>query len=486
MASPDGGDAMLRTLAEPEGYKLTASDGDIGRCSDFLFEDAHWTIRYMVVETGAWLSSRKVLVLAAFLESPDWYTRRFPVRLTRRQIKDSPPLDSDAPVSRRYERAYHDFFTMPYYWMGNGLWGNYPIPGTLLPPDLQIPPSVALAEPPEPPEDHPEAIHLRSLREVTGYRVAASDGEVGRILDFVVEDRTWALEFAVVDTSLLPPSKKVLVAVDRIEEVRWAERLVRLGLDRDQVARAPEFDPRAPVNEALEVQLYDYCGRPRGRATEEETAGHIPALVDETDNRSHDMTIPGEPVHRRVLMAFFADGKQAAAALETLIAKDFPMDRISLLGKAASSGDDPLGVYYANVGERMRGWGKLGAFWGGLWGLLAGAAGLFVVPGIGPLLAAGPVVEALAGAAGGAAVTGGVLAGAGAASEFTVAAHRMGVPEERLQETRDLLARGEHLLMIIVAAKESERWGGLLADSQADPLWTFPYFGLADALKKRT
>jgi hypothetical protein len=185
----------------------------------------------------------------------------------------------------------------------------------------------------------------------------------------------------------------------------------------------------------------------------------------------------------QVIMAFFRNETLAESGLKALVEQDIPMDRVSMLGKASSSGDDPLGVYYGNVGERMKGWGKMGAFWGGLWGLLTGAAGMFLVPGIGPILAAGPVVEALAGAAGGAALTGGVLAGAGAATQLTVAVHRMGVPEERLEETRDRLGRGEHLLMLVTTAEESGHWRDALDAVQADPVWVFPYFGLIDAVR---
>lgn len=167
---------MLRTLKEPAGYKLTALDGDIGHCHDFLFDDSKWTVRYMVADTGRWLPGSKVLISPAFLESPDWETQRFPVRLTQQQIEDSPPLDSDAPVSRRYEQTYHDFFTTPYYWMGNALWGNHPFPGMTVPPPVAEPQT----ELPTLPEEQPDATRLRSVREVTGYRVAARDGEAAR------------------------------------------------------------------------------------------------------------------------------------------------------------------------------------------------------------------------------------------------------------------------------------------------------------------
>lgn len=254
---------MLRTLSEPEGYKLIALDGDIGHCHDFLFDDIRWTLRYMVADTGGWLTGRKVLISPAHLESPDWETRHFPVRLTRQQIEDSPPLDSDAPVSRRYERTYHDFFTTHYYWTGEALWGNYPFPGMTVPSDPEPP-----AEPPEVAEENPDEIHLRSMREVTGYKVAAKDGEAGRIVDFVADDTTWALRFAVVEWSRLPVSRKVLVAVDWIEELSWVDRQLRVDISVEQIEGAPEFDPGAPVNEKLETVVYDYYGRRRGKTAE--------------------------------------------------------------------------------------------------------------------------------------------------------------------------------------------------------------------------
>lgn len=185
--------------------------------------------------------------------------------------------------------------------------------------------------------------------------------------------------------------------------------------------------------------------------------------------------------HRRVLLAFYDDQEAAEQALQQLMDLDFAPDRISVLGRASSSGDDPLGVYYATPGERMKAWGGMGAFWGGLWGLLTGAAGMFLVPGVGPVLAAGPVVEALTGAAAGAGVVGGAMAGGAALSQLTVAVHRMGVPEEHLDETRRLLEQGHTPVMLIAGEDEVPRWREVLGDGPAEPLWDFPYMGFREA-----
>jgi len=187
---------------------------------------------------------------------------------------------------------------------------------------------------------------------------------------------------------------------------------------------------------------------------------------------------------RRALLAFHPDADHAQQALDRLMNKDFPMDRVSVLGRASSSGDDPLGVYYTGLGERMRGWGGLGAFWGGIWGLVTGAAGIFLLPGVGPVLAAGHVVEALAGGAAGAGVGGAAMAGAGAAAELTTAVHRMGLPEGCHDEIRERLERGEHLLMLIQHHEEVSRWRPLLEQDQPLVIHDLPYTGLREGMSE--
>lgn len=248
---------MLRSLIELEGYRLVATDGEIGRCSDFLFDDEQWTLRYMVARTGPWLLGRKVLVSPAHLEQASWEEEAIPVRLTRKQIEECPPLDADAPVSRRYERAYHDFFATSYYWVGSGLWGNYGYP------ELMVPHEQAEALPEEPAE---EEIHLRSVDEVRGYKARARDGQnVGHIADFIIEDKCWAIRYLVLDTSYLPFSKKLLLASAWITEVSWIDHELALDVTADQLEQAPLYDPEALINDETQTLLHDYYGRPRAK-----------------------------------------------------------------------------------------------------------------------------------------------------------------------------------------------------------------------------
>lgn len=247
---------MLRSVKELTGYVLHAEDGEIGRCKDFLFDDEHWTIRYMVADTGKWLPGRKVLVSPISLGEPDWQARLLPVRLTKKQIEDSPDLDEDAPVSRQYEINWNQYYAWPSYWAGPGIWGPGAYPTTLYAQERE---EAGGGEA----EEQPEETHVRSVNEVTGYHVAALDGEIGHIDDFIVDEALWVLRFAVIDTRNLLPGKKVLLATRWISSVDWYDRRVIMDLTVDAIKNGPTYDPSTPVNREYEERLYDYYGRPK-------------------------------------------------------------------------------------------------------------------------------------------------------------------------------------------------------------------------------
>jgi len=183
----------------------------------------------------------------------------------------------------------------------------------------------------------------------------------------------------------------------------------------------------------------------------------------------------GEQHDRLVLVVgIYASEAQAQQLVEKLIREDYPMDRISLLSRAGGAGDDMLGVTYHDTGDRMKAWGKQGAFWGAVWGLLAGASGMFVLPGLGPLLVAGPIVEALGAAIAGAAVAGGTMAGAAAVSHLASALHRMGIPEDELEQIESAIQAGQYVVILHCAPDESEKHAHTLAWAGAEPVYQLP------------
>jgi hypothetical protein len=245
---------MLRSTKELKGYVLDATDGEIGRCKDFLFDDEHWTVRWMVADTGKWIPDRQVLISPLSLGDPNWGSGRFPVSLTREQIENAPALSEDEPVSRQHEATMFQYYGYPYYWVGNALWGPEATPAK-----LQARVEEATMAPHTEPRGDP---HLRSVREVAGYHIAATDGEIGHVEDFILDDETWTLRYMVVDTRNWLPGRKVLVSPPWVEELDWAEGKAVVAMSQEQVRNSPEYDPRAPVNREYEGRLFDFYGRP--------------------------------------------------------------------------------------------------------------------------------------------------------------------------------------------------------------------------------
>jgi hypothetical protein len=139
------------------------------------------------------------------------------------------------------------------------------------------------------------------------------------------------------------------------------------------------------------------------------------------------------------------------------------MDLISVLGRVHGLGDDTLGIYHLHAGERMKAWGTQGAFWGGLWGIFAGAAGFFIIPGLGAVAAAGFIVEAIAA---GALVGAGTLAGAAALSQLAVGFHRAGIPPKEIEALHKAIEDGKYVVMLRGASSELAPWRAELEASQ--------------------
>ena len=229
----------MRSVKELRGYSIRATDGEIGRVHEFLFDDLTWTIRYLVVDTGDWLPGRKVLVSPAAVDRPDAEAESLAVGLTQAQVEDSPPLEADAPVSRQIESDLHEYYGwVPYWRTGVPAAGPGPIAAAPVMAAEGARAPEAAEEEGKPPIDP----HLRSTREVTGYHIEARDGDVGHVDDFVGEDDRWIIRYLVVDTGNWLPGRKVLIAPTWSEVVNWAQRIVSVDLKRETVEKSPEFN----------------------------------------------------------------------------------------------------------------------------------------------------------------------------------------------------------------------------------------------------
>ena len=257
---------MLRSMKDLEQYAIGATDGPIGHVKDFYFDDDAWVIRYLVVDTGSWLSSRKVLISPMSIRQPDWIGKLLPVSITQAQVGKSPDIDTDKPVSRQHEIEYLGYYGYPYYWGGEGLWGEGMSPYALLPLEPVVgraeqrrdEEATARAEREHQRNDDP---HLRSCQAVVGYHIHASDGEIGHVSGLLVDEATWAIRYMVVDTSNWWLGHEVLIAPQWISGLDWSDQSVSVGLTRESVKNAPPYDSTAELNRQREAGLYEHYGR---------------------------------------------------------------------------------------------------------------------------------------------------------------------------------------------------------------------------------
>ncbi|MCY7285868.1 MAG: PRC-barrel domain-containing protein [Cyanobacteria bacterium CAN_BIN43] len=244
---------MLITAKTLQGYKLTHSDDEIGMVKEFYLDDYYWTIRYLVADTGNWLTGRQVLLSPYALSDVIKEHHHITINLTRQQIESSPSLSSDKPVSQQFELDYYDYYGWPTYWSGSYIWGAYPYPR--LEADREKWDEIT-------PEDQGWDPHLRSTREVMGYHIQATDGEVGHIEDFIIDDETWAIRYLIVDTRNWWPGKKILLAPQWIDHVSWNESKVFVNLPRETIKQAPAYTDESPLSRDYETRLHQHYDRP--------------------------------------------------------------------------------------------------------------------------------------------------------------------------------------------------------------------------------
>ena len=249
---------MKRSLKSLEAYSLKETDGEIGKVDEFYFDDLSWTIRYLVIKTGNWFSGKKVLISPKALLTPDWENEEFPVNLTKSQIENSPDIDTDKPVSRQHEEELSSYYTWDSYWgtdaHGAGIFGA-------MPSDLYAGETVPSENIPVENEAYNDP-HLRSATEVEGYTIHATDGEIGKVTDYILNDSDWKINYLVVETGDWLSSKKVLLPVGWIKEVKWDNEVVIVNVTMDQIENCPLYEPDTPVNEEDEKILFDYYERP--------------------------------------------------------------------------------------------------------------------------------------------------------------------------------------------------------------------------------
>jgi hypothetical protein len=256
---------MLHTVKELERYAIHATDGVVGHVRGVYFDDESWVVRYLVVDTGGWFANRKVLISPMSVTHVNRLERSLSVSITRQQVKDSPDIDTDKPISRQHESGYLGYYGYPYYWGRGGFWGQGSFPSLLLNVSehgmAQSDGSDAIERTQsmgevgfEPGDDS----HLRSCEAVTDYRIEATDGDLGHVKGFVMEEGTWAIRYLIVHTSEWWLGHDVLVATRWIKKVSWLDSSVSVGLTRQVVKASPVYDTARQIDREHEMDIFKH------------------------------------------------------------------------------------------------------------------------------------------------------------------------------------------------------------------------------------
>ncbi len=260
---------MLRNMQDLEGFTIGATDGVIGQVKDFYFDDESWVIRYLVVETDRSGSRKRVLISPISLLQPNWPERVLPASISRAQVDASPDIDTEKPVSRQHEMGYLGYYGYANYWGGGGLWG-----GGLYPDMLQAGQGPEASGRSAVRNLHKRKIgtldyasrhpagdpHLRSANDVMRYYVHATDGDIGHVQGIVIDDKTWAIHYVIVNTSNWWLGHQVLIAPEWIDDIYWAECKLMVALTRRSLKDAPKYDPKALPNHEQERLLHAHYG----------------------------------------------------------------------------------------------------------------------------------------------------------------------------------------------------------------------------------
>ncbi len=245
---------MLRSAKDIHNYRITAEDGEIGKSLEFFFDDRKWIIQYFIADTGVWLKNHKIIISPSLLLEPDWAKHEFPVKITREWVSSSPELEEDAPVSLQKKREMGGYDGKPSYLLTNDIYAS-----------VREKQGVENTDKKKPRKKVADFPFLRSTDGIEGYTIKATNGDIGKIEDFIIDDEKWVIRFLVVNTGggiKGSKGKRVLISPEWIIRFEPEKHTARINLPRERIAGAPEYDPHHAVNLEMENRVYEYYGSP--------------------------------------------------------------------------------------------------------------------------------------------------------------------------------------------------------------------------------
>jgi hypothetical protein len=223
---------MLQNIKQLYGRKLGAADGEFGHVKDFYFDDETWEVRYLVADTGSWLSGRQVLLAAHAFEKNTFSVHAsahsaLPVNLTRKQIEDGPSLDSHRPVSRQFEEEYYAYYGWPVYWQAAAILAGAGVP----------PVAASAVETSHHGHHQRDDLHLRSTKAVTGFKLQGADGPIGSVSDFMLDVKNWTLAEMEIATGHWYKGQTLALSTGHVSRISYEDSTVYTNLTTARISQ---------------------------------------------------------------------------------------------------------------------------------------------------------------------------------------------------------------------------------------------------------
>jgi hypothetical protein len=226
---------MIRRVRNLKRLSIEALDGSAGRVSDVYFDDRNWRVRHLIAETGNRLTGIHVLIPPSAVLEIDQGRRRLRVNMTKLEIERNPVLDADLPAWERLRGNTIAGVARPVYLGFRGV-SSLPTPTS-------------------------RDLHLRSCRHITGYKVLATDGALGHVIDFLVDDETWAISGLLADTTNWRMGKPKLIATSCVDAVGLDVPTINTRSFRRELVSAAAGSFPIAASELAAAQLGDCLGR---------------------------------------------------------------------------------------------------------------------------------------------------------------------------------------------------------------------------------
>lgn len=238
---------MFASLTELRSYRIRGTDAELGKINDLCFRQNDWVVRYVVV--GMEELARESLLLTTYLGRLDRGSHTLTADILLEQVANTDPLDRSMPLEERDERRLHEQYGWPAIWWQEehdiepigGLWSEEPR---------------ASENADEQEFESPRVMFAGDLLEA--YAVEGEGGEIGRLLDVIVEDETWSIPYLVVGS---PGAERTLVATDYVQTIDLGTRNIYLSLPVGAVANSPILSSVGPITPELEQSLREYYDR---------------------------------------------------------------------------------------------------------------------------------------------------------------------------------------------------------------------------------